>query len=81
MLNGVPTQDRVVNQQKLREVLPKAENLKHQLLKIYEEEYGRFLKDQVRLLSHNTNLSDKLRFNNNLLLCFIFCLVPWIWDV
>lgn len=56
MLNGVPTQDRVVNQQKLREVLPKAENLKHQLLKIYEEEYGRFLKDQVRLLSHKTNL-------------------------
>lgn len=40
-----------MNQQKLREVLPKAESLKNQLLKKYEEEYKRFLKDEVDLIN------------------------------
>lgn len=46
-LNTVSSTEKVVNQQKLREVLPKAEQLKHQLLKKYEEEYERYLRDQV----------------------------------
>ncbi|XP_054261603.1 STAM-binding protein-like isoform X2 [Macrosteles quadrilineatus] len=47
-LNTVSSTEKVVNQQKLREVLPKAEQLKHQLLKKYEEEYERYLRDQTR---------------------------------
>lgn len=44
----VPKSDKQVNSQKLKEVLPKAEQLKKQLLAQYEEEYDRYLKDVKR---------------------------------
>lgn len=45
--SSVTPQEKAANQIKLREVLPKAEKLKQQLLKKYTEEYNRFLEEEV----------------------------------
>ncbi|XP_046670991.1 STAM-binding protein-like [Homalodisca vitripennis] len=45
--NTLPETNRAVIQQKLREVFPKAEQLKSELSKKFKEEYERFLKDEV----------------------------------
>lgn len=45
--NSVPVVDRAKNNEKLREVLPKAETLKHRLLEQYQREYDRFINDTV----------------------------------
>ncbi|KAK9506464.1 hypothetical protein O3M35_008401 [Rhynocoris fuscipes] len=44
----VSTKEKAINSQKLREVLPIAENLKTRLLEQYTKEYDRFLKDMQR---------------------------------
>ncbi|KAG8274686.1 hypothetical protein J6590_102413, partial [Homalodisca vitripennis] len=44
--NTLPETNRAVILQKLREVFPKAEQLKSELSKKFEEEYERFLKDE-----------------------------------
>ena len=46
----VPVKMKAINQTKLREVLPKAEKLKEQLLNQYKEEYNRYMADRVLLL-------------------------------
>nr|CAD7460906.1 unnamed protein product [Timema tahoe] len=42
----VPVIDRTTNAQKLREVMPKAEKLKSQLMECYEKEYKRYFDEQ-----------------------------------
>ncbi|XP_063907211.1 STAM-binding protein-like A isoform X2 [Zophobas morio] len=44
----VPVKMKAINQTKLREVLPKAEKLKEQLLNQYKEEYNRYMADRAR---------------------------------
>lgn len=46
----VTAQEKATNQIKLREVLPKAEKLKEQLLQRYTEEYNRYLQEEVSFL-------------------------------
>lgn len=46
----VTTQEKATNQIKLREVLPKAEKLKRQLLQKYTEEYNVYLQEEVSVL-------------------------------
>ncbi|KAK2588287.1 hypothetical protein KPH14_004308 [Odynerus spinipes] len=41
----VPAKDKAMNKQKLREVIPKAEELKKQLLKQYQAQYDKYLED------------------------------------
>lgn len=43
--NTVPLKDKEHNQQTLRKVLPKAEELKKQLLEQYQTEYNKYLED------------------------------------
>lgn len=43
--NTVPLKDRAMNQQTLRAILPKAEELKKQLLEQYQAEYDKYLED------------------------------------
>nr|CAD7428598.1 unnamed protein product [Timema monikensis] len=48
----VPVTDRATNAQKLREVMPKAEKLKSQLMECYEKEYKRYFDEQpINLLT------------------------------
>lgn len=58
----VTSQEKAANQIKLREVLPKAEKLKQELLKKYTEEYNRFLEEEVRFLILLINCSKKFLF-------------------
>lgn len=48
---GVTAQEKATNQLKLREVLPKAEKLKGQLLQKYTEEYNRYLQQEVSVFA------------------------------
>lgn len=48
-LGTVPTADKAVNNQKLREVFPIAEDLKNRLLEQYKKEYQRHLRDKVSI--------------------------------
>lgn len=48
--NTVTVTERSTNQAKLREVLPKAEKLKAQLLERYTKEYERYLQEAVSIM-------------------------------
>lgn len=43
--NSVPSRDRDLNRETLRKVIPKAENLKKQLLELYKAEYDKYIED------------------------------------
>uniref|UniRef100_A0A1B6HV73 MPN domain-containing protein n=1 Tax=Homalodisca liturata TaxID=320908 RepID=A0A1B6HV73_9HEMI len=59
--NTLPVTNRAVIQQKLREVFPKAEQLKSELSKKFEEEYERFLKDEKRREEERARLENERR--------------------
>nr|CAD7257741.1 unnamed protein product [Timema shepardi] len=66
----VPVTDRATNAQKLREVMPKAEKLKSQLMECYENEYKRYF-DEQSSGQVTDNRSRGPRLNSQ---CFqIFC--------
>lgn len=46
---NVPATTKVSNQAKVREVLPKAEKLKTQLLELYKQEYKQYVAEEVRV--------------------------------
>lgn len=48
--NSVPVDVKARNQCKLREILPKAEKLKQQLLEQYKDDYNRYLAEVVCFL-------------------------------
>lgn len=50
--SSVTSQEKATNQMKLREVLPKAEKLKQQLLQKYTEDYNRYVQEEVSYLGH-----------------------------
>lgn len=54
--NSVPIDVKARNQSKLREILPKAEKLKQQLLDQYKDDYNIYLAEVVSLMSLKINL-------------------------
>uniref|UniRef100_A0A1B6DP92 MPN domain-containing protein n=1 Tax=Clastoptera arizonana TaxID=38151 RepID=A0A1B6DP92_9HEMI len=60
--NTVPLGDRVRNNEKLREVLPKTESLKNRLLEQYKKEYDYYLKDLKR--REELERKNKLEFKD-----------------
>lgn len=53
--NSVTVSEKAINQAKLREVLPKAEKLKTELLERYTRDYNRYLQEAVS--SHYLSLT------------------------
>jgi STAM-binding protein len=65
--NTVPVKMKAINQAKLREVLPKAEKLKDQLLTQYKEEYKRYVVDRERRKKEQTrNSADTIKTEANI---------------
>lgn len=47
---SVPSEMKIMNQAKLKEIMPKAEKLKAQLMEQYSKEYKKSLEEQVSIV-------------------------------
>lgn len=63
--NAVSVEEKAINQAKLREILPKAEKLKAQLLDRYTQEYNTLIEEKVSI--------NAVLYTRNILFCPKYC--------